>query len=36
VEHHLVIPRWALMVVCFLLRDDARFSLDAWLRRRRS
>lgn len=31
-----VIPRWALLVVCFLLRDDARFSLDGWLQRRAS
>lgn len=29
-----VIPRWALLVVCFLLRDEARFSLDDLLRRR--
>jgi uncharacterized membrane protein YphA (DoxX/SURF4 family) len=29
-----VIPRWALLVVCFVLRDDALLSLDGWLRRR--
>lgn len=29
-ERH-VIPRWALLVVCLLLRDDARLSLDGWL-----
>lgn len=27
-----VIPRWALLVVCFLLRDDDRWSLDGWRR----
>lgn len=30
-----VIPRWALLVVCLLLRDDARWALDGWLQRRR-
>lgn len=30
-----VIPRWMLLVACFLLRDNARFSVDGWLQRRR-
>ena len=25
-----VIPRWALLVACFLLRDNDRFLLDGW------
>lgn len=29
-----VIPRWALMVVCFVLRDDDTLSVDGWLKRR--
>ena len=27
-----VVPRWALLVACFVLRDDARLSIDGWLR----
>jgi uncharacterized membrane protein YphA (DoxX/SURF4 family) len=29
-----VIPRWALLVVCLLLRDDDRWSFDSWQRER--
>ena len=29
-----IFPRWAFLVVCFVLRDDDRFSLEGWLRRR--
>jgi thiosulfate dehydrogenase [quinone] large subunit len=31
-----VIPRWALLTVCFLLRDDDAISIDGWLRHRRA
>lgn len=29
-----IFPRWALLAVCFVLRDDDRVSLDFFLRRR--
>ena len=29
-----VIPRWALLVICFLLRDDDRLSVDGFLGQR--